>query len=85
MWSHMVTDSHTWTQVAVVTPGASSLCPQPGQEELPAPSSGLGAALGLPRLSEEFVSSQDWQSIKGKLRVLLSNPGLIYVHLKDAN
>lgn len=36
-------------------------------------------------LSEEFIWSQGWQSIKGKLRILQSNPGLIYVCLEDAN
>lgn len=37
------------------------------------------------RLSEEFIRSQGWRSIEGKLRILQSNPGLIYVWLKDAN
>lgn len=36
-------------------------------------------------ISEEFVWSQDWQSIKGNFRIFQSSPGLIYVCLKDAN
>lgn len=38
-----------------------------------------------PWLSMEFTWSQGWELIKGKLHLLQSKPGLIYVYLEDAN
>lgn len=49
----------------------------------------LGTTLRMTKsetwLSEEFIWSQGWQSIKRKPHILQSDPGLIYVCLKEAN
>lgn len=83
-WSFRVPHRHTQSHMAVVTCRARSLCL--GQDmRSPSSQCSLRDAKHQPRLSKEFVSSQDWRSIKGKLHILLSNPGLIYVCLKDAN
>lgn len=93
--SCVVVNGQAWSYMAVVTSRATSLCPRLGAgptakgTRMPPAHQLLGAASRMTksetRLSKEFIWSQGWQSIKGKLCILQSNPGLIYVCLKDVN